>query len=88
MFQECSQKRRRQRGLVKDKTLCRLICSSKVNAFMAGAFPFPSFSKARDFQERLNFKFILAFLTGRNLLVSTAKRLSDSGLTLTYLLFL
>lgn len=34
MFQECSQKGRRQRGLVKDKTLCRLICSSTVNAFM------------------------------------------------------
>lgn len=34
MFQECSQKRRRQRGVVKDKILCRLICSSTVNAFM------------------------------------------------------
>lgn len=34
MFQESSQKRSRQRGLVKDKTLCRLICSSTVNAFM------------------------------------------------------
>lgn len=87
MFQECSQKRRRQRGLVKDKTLCRLICSSTVNAFM-WLVPFPSFSKARDFQERLNFKFVLAFLTGRNFLVATAKRVCDLGLTLTYLLLI
>lgn len=63
MFQESSQKRSRQRGLVKDKTLCRLICSSTVNAFM-WLMPFLYFSKARDFQERLNFKFILAFLQG------------------------
>lgn len=42
--------------------------------YVAGAFPFLSFSKARDFQERLNFKSILAFLMGRNLLVVTAKK--------------
>jgi len=56
--------------------------------YVVGAFPFPSFSKARDFQERLNFKFVLAFLTGRNLPGATAKRASDLGLTSTYLLFL